>query len=117
MKKERNILSSFVPKDPGEALKQKVLKAATGAAEEPITYMPLLRKLDWGLLAASLALAGALALMNGFHDSVKTSQETVKGITTEEALIMKSAGLPASGTPRGSFPKKIVVLNPDEIGG
>lgn len=64
MKKESNILSSFVPKDPGEALKQKVLKAATGAAEEPVTYMPLLRKLDWGLLAASLILAATLALIN-----------------------------------------------------
>lgn len=113
----KNMFSSFEPKKPSVDLKQRVLKAATGAAEEPVTYMPLLRTFDWGLLAASLALAGALALMNGFHDSVKTSQETAKGITTEEALMMKSAGFPASGTPRGSFRKKIVVLNPDKIGG
>ena len=117
MKRGKSVLSFYLPKKPPEGLKTRVIEAAMGATGQPIKRQPFFKTLDWGLLAASLILAAALALMSGVPDPLIKSQETQKGMATEEALMMKNAGLPASGTPRVSFRKKIVVLNPDEIGG
>lgn len=117
MKKGKSILSSYLPKKPPEELKTRVMAAAKGAAGQPPENQPFFKTLDWGLLAASLILAAALALMNGVPGPLRKSQQTAKRMTTQETLILNSAGFPASGTPRESFRKKIVVLNPDEIGG
>ena len=116
MKQEKNIFFDFEAKKPSPDLKQRVLNAATGAAEEPVIYRPIMQKLDWGLLAASMILAAALALMNGSASrghGVARSPE----LSTAEQAMSRELGIP--GFPLRPVPQKRVKTEDyfREIGG
>jgi hypothetical protein len=107
MKQENNIFSNYEAKKPADDLKQRVLNAATGAAEEPVVYRPFFGKLDWGLLAASLILMAMLVFVSPGRRHTSSDVDTSREeLSVNERAMLEELEVPGAAY-RKVEPKKI----------